>query len=161
MGSQANFPLSALGSTSSRGRASVLMWELTAFYHVSLQGSGRAGSWLRVKNNICTLWQLHQNHNPIERAHESWMSAAVVGAVLVCSQRFSAFPPFPVQHPGVSTCIFVGVALGPLGPHFSCALLGWKYHWINILLGSAINHWLVDVQVEVFQPLELWPGCVC
>ena len=47
---------------------------------------------------------------------------------------------------------FLGLPLGHWDPIFLCALLGWKCHWINILLGSAINHWLVDVQVEVSQP---------
>ena len=131
------------------GRASALVRKVIEFNHMGLKGSGRAGWGLRVKNNTCTLWQWHQNCNPIEGSRKTWMRVAAVGALLISPQKFSPFPPVPARHPGASTCIFVRVALGLLEPPLSLCTAGWKCLWANVPLGSVLNHWLMDVQARV------------
>lgn len=86
---------SALGSTCSWGRASAIARKQIEFNHMGLKGSGREGWELRVKNDICTLCKFHQNCNPIEGAHKSLMSVAMVCALLISPQMLSPFPPVP------------------------------------------------------------------
>lgn len=136
------FPLSILSSTYSWGRVSAIMKKSTEFNHTGLKGSGRAGWELTVKNNICTLWQLHQNCNPIEEAHENLtkLQWVLCLCLLRCFHHFYLCQP-DIQEPTPASLL--GFALSLLEPTLSLCTVGCKCLWINLPLGSARDHWLM------------------
>lgn len=74
-----------------RGQSGRYREKIDYIDHTGLKGSGRAGRGLRMKNNICTLGQLHQHCNPNEEADKSLTGVSVVGALLICPQVLSLF----------------------------------------------------------------------
>lgn len=79
-----------------------------------------------MKNNICTLGQVHHHCNPNEEADKSLTSVVIVGALLICPQVLSLFHLDASLIPGSNTFIFVGFALRLLEPSVSLCTAGCK-----------------------------------